>query len=231
MPSEFSLLQKLQSYLIDVLIERRTSTFDDDLFLILRRGKLQLCTANAVYSYEDRYYNFAGLFTDWMDLSELDGKKILILGLGLGSVPQLIENHDPGNWQFTAVEIDEAVCELAGTYSVPRISSTMEIVVADAAAFMALNTRSFDLICMDVFVDDKVPPIFKKDEFLLDCQRSLEAGGLVVYNAPAFDHLDRDESRSFYRRFNRVFPDACMLEIHRNFMMLSNRRYLKRDIL
>lgn len=50
-----------------------------------------MCTAHAVYSYEDRYDNFVRAFKK----AKLHDRKIdnvLILGFGLGSIPIILEN-------------------------------------------------------------------------------------------------------------------------------------------
>lgn len=219
--------KKWLSYIIDVCIEETTSVFGDDLYLLLHMGKLQLCTEGAIYSYEDRYYNFSKLFESFISLEKLSGNRTLLLGLGLGSVPLLLDKLYPGRWDMTAVEIDEEICRLSSTYLLPRIGTSVEVVIADALYYMELNDQEYHLICMDVFVEDGVPSQFKQTDFLENCARSLAPGGLLVFNTPAFNEEDSEQSLEFFRKFVGVFPAAKAIKVHHNFMLINNDDLLK----
>ncbi len=220
---------EIRSYLTDVLITSSESVFGNELYLILRKGKLQLCTEKAVYSYEERYYNFKHLFEHSVDLSKIPGHKVLILGLGLGSIIQILENINPLRWTFAAVEIDPSVCELANDYVLHKIQSPVDVVIADAEVFMQTVQDKYDLICVDIFIEDIIPGQFKSMDFLDSCKRALNPDGVLIFNTPAFDHRDREESRIFFGLFKEVFTDGCMRYIHRNYMLISDCRVMKDD--
>ena len=98
----------IASYFTDICLEKQECDFSDNLEVICRKGRFALCTENAVYSYDDLYYNFRGVFNK-IDLNSLKVKDVLVLGLGLGSVPLLLEKIFKKNYTYTLVEIDPVV--------------------------------------------------------------------------------------------------------------------------
>ena len=52
------LWKRLLSHLFEIHIESTSSEYNPHLYVSLRKGRYQLSTANAIYSFEDLYYNF-----------------------------------------------------------------------------------------------------------------------------------------------------------------------------
>ena len=212
----------LKSYLYDVPLQSTSSVYNPELHLFLVRGKLQLCTPNAVYSYHDRYDNFGLLFSKHLDISLLKGCDALVLGLGLGSIPRMLDQMHPGHWQFTAVEIDEEICLWARECGLSELRSPIQIIVCDAARFIDECTDTYDLILMDIFLDEVIPSYFRSAIFLRKLKKLLAPGGLLIYNTLACTEKDRLESTDFFaNRFKPVFPTASCIHVHRNLMLLS----------
>lgn len=209
------------SYLWDIQIDYRSSEYNPDLVVLLSQGRYQLCTDTAVYSYEDKYYNFRKVLEENIDYSSLIGKRVLILGLGLGSIPQILDGVKPGAWEFTAVEIDEQVCELAAIYGYPKILSSIDTVIADAYSYIGSCQESFDIVCVDVFIGADTPQKFRSSRFLDRLPRLLKDGGYIVYNTPAFTEEDKVISESFYEEvFSVSLADSKKIYAHRNYMLL-----------
>jgi len=169
------------SYLVEQPIESIESEFNPVLHVSLIRGRYQLYTENAIYSFGDLYGNFKKSF-QLLDLDALTGREVLILGLGLGSIPILLEKLTVSQWHISGVEKDDAVIYLANKYVLPTLQSTIQIYETDALAFVQQCQQSFDVICMDIFVDDQVPADFKTDAFLFELKRILSPDGLLLYN-------------------------------------------------
>lgn len=211
----------LLSYLFEIHIESNPSKFNPHLYVSLKKGRFQLCTKNAVYSYEDKYDNFKQIF-DLLDLSILEGGKILILGFGLGSVPILLSKKKVENIRITGVEIDENVLHLAHKFALPKIPYSMELVVADARDYMELNQVEYDLIIVDIFMDDLIPNYFQTEAFLEKCNNSLGPEGILLYNSLAANQKDKEDSEDFYFNvFTNVFPKAHLVDVHGNYIMLN----------
>jgi len=221
-------LRHLFSYFFDIQIDYRSSEINDDLIVFLSKGRYQLCSANAIYSFEDRYDNFGNIFRDHLDLDLIKGNKVLVLGLGLGSVPIILDRIKKAAWDFTTVEIDEAVCELASLYGYPKIFSPIDTVIADAVIYMEACEEKFDLICVDLFVDDIMPTTALEIVFLNNLKRCLNEGGVVVSNTLAYTEDHQLKSQSFFdERYRAVFPDASLIHTHLNYMLVSEQRFLK----
>lgn len=215
------------SYLWDIQIESAESDFNPELHISLRRGRYQLCTTHAVYSYEDRYDNFVHAFQR-IRLDRLTDAGVLVLGLGLASIPTVLEHRFGKNFRYTAVEIDEAVIDLAGRYALPFIQSPVEIVCADAFAYVRQAGRQFDLICMDVFQDDVVPSDFERFVFLEALQQLLAPGGMLLYNRLAASRMDKKESRAFFEEiFMGVFRNGALIDVGANYLLLNDAEFLR----
>nr|MBS0036841.1 fused MFS/spermidine synthase [Saprospiraceae bacterium] len=215
------LWKKWLSYLFEIHIESNPSKFNPHLYVSLKKGRYQLCTKNAVYSYEDKYDNFKQIF-DQLDLRVLEGGKILILGFGLGSIPILLSKKKVKNICITGVEIDENVLYLAHKYALSKISYSMELVVADARDYIELNREEYDLIAVDIFVDDLIPNHFQTEAFLEKCNNSLGSEGVLLYNSLAANQKDKEDSEDFYFNvFTKVFPNAHLVDVRGNYIMVN----------
>ncbi len=210
------------SYLTEWHIESAPSPVNPHLYVSLRRGRYQLSTANAIYSYEDYYDNFLQAFNE-LALDRLSGDRVLLLGLGLGSIPLLLERIFEQNYRYTAVELDEAVIYLANKYGIADLRSPIETIQADAYAWVMQSQDVFDLICMDIFLDDTVPAAFEGIVFLEQLRERLAPGGLLMYNRLAANTADQEKSRRFYEeRFLKVFPEGTYLDLDQNWMLLNH---------
>ncbi|MEL6388685.1 MAG: hypothetical protein AAFQ02_00875 [Bacteroidota bacterium] len=209
------------SYLWDIQIDYASSEHNPDLIILLTRGKIQLCTAKAVYSYEDRYENFRIIIDRYIDYDKLSGRDVLILGLGLGSIPQMLDQKSSINWVFTAVEIDETVIELAHQYGFDKINSDITTVTADAETFVSIDEGLYDLIFVDLFIGETTPMKFRTADFLMSLRDLCGDDGYIIYNTPAFTQDDRQLSRVFFEEvFSVVLKRATLIKAHRNFMLI-----------
>jgi len=217
-----STLTKWASYLWDVQVDYRSSEYNPDLIVYMSQGRYQLCTDRAIYSHEDKYHNFTKILRDDVDYDRLKGNKVLILGLGLGSIPILLDQIKCGHWDMTAVEIDEEVIELALLYGYPKIESRINAITADAAIYVELCEEKYDLICVDVFVGEHTPQKFRTPGFLQTLQSLTSTDGLVIYNTLAFSEEDKKHSKAYYDEvFQPSYPDSRCINAHRNYMLLS----------
>lgn len=218
----FDKLKILASYLWDVHLESTSSDYNDELHVVLSRGRHQLCTANAIYSFDDLYDNYRRAFQK-IRVDELGINKVLILGLGLGSIPYMLEKKFGVDFHYTAVEIDEEVARLAHTYTLQNLRSPMETIIADAHDFIMQNDDTFDLICMDVFVDDVIPQKFHKENYLSALGSALGKDGILLFNRLSRTKADIKHTREFFNHsFSQAFPNAAYLDVKGNWM-LTNR--------
>ena len=213
--------KNLLSYFWEMHIESSPSEHNPHLYVSLRRGRYQLCTAHAVYSYEDRYDNFVKSFNQ-LALEKRDIQNVLILGFGLGSIPIILEKagHD---YHITAVEIDEEVLYLANKYAMHDIQSHIELICANAHAFVMQSQQKYDMICMDIFLDDVVPAVFEEQGFLQKLKEMLSKDGLLLYNRLAANDDDVEKTKAFYENnFLPVFQKGRYLDVGGNWMLINS---------
>ncbi len=210
------------SYLSDITIEETQSPFNPYLRVSLSRGRFMLSTQGAIYSFSDLYTNFQFAFRA-LDFSRLSGHEVLLLGLGLGSIPDMLEKRFRKSYRYTAVEIDETVSWLAHHYVLQDLRSPIEIITTDALTFVQQSGRTFDLICMDIFQDDRIPSAFETHIFLENARQRLSAGGLLMYNRLSMTAEDKKKTRSFFEEvFLKVFPEGGFYDARTNWV-LTNR--------
>jgi len=216
-----ALWKKWLSYLVPITLERTSSAYNPELAVVLDRGRMQLLSGNAIYSWDDLYHNFTIAFGT-IDLDEESIEDVLVLGLGLGSVPFILEKIFECRYYYTAVELDEAVADLATRYTLSRLESPVQIVCADAGAFVGITEEQFDLIVVDIFEDDHTPEAFEEIEFLASCKHLLRPGGLLLYNRLYNNLRTRVATERFFEnRFKAVFPEAWKINTGGNWILAA----------
>jgi hypothetical protein len=196
------------SYVVALPIERSGSSLNPLLEVRLSKGRYRLETRHAIYSFDDLYSNFSNAF-DRLDVRTLRPAKVLVLGLGLGSVPFMLEARFGLSCSFVAVELDAEVVRLARKYTLAGFRSPIRFVCADAGAFVQTCEERFDLVAMDIFVDDEVPPALETRDFLARLKGLLAPGGTLLYNRLSLTAADKEKSHAFFEeRFKAVFANA-----------------------
>ena len=222
------LWKKWLSYVREIPIETSESEYNPFLNIVYKNGQYQLCTANAIYSYGKLYDNFSKAFKQ-INIDQLPINNVLILGFGLGSIPLMLEKMFHKKYYYTAVEIDAEVLRLANTYILPEITSGIQFQVLDAYTFSMFCEEKFDMICMDVFLDDAVPNELEQDDFLNNLKNMLTDQGVLLFNKLAFHKNDKKEAASFFKnQFKRVFTEGVYLDVQGNYILLNRGDVLKK---
>ena len=111
-----------------------------------------------------------------------EGRRILMIGLGGGFLPELFRKHLP-QYELTVVEIDLVVAELAQTYFGFRPEDNIKLVIGDGRDYIEKQAdESLDQIWLDAFSGNYVPPQLSGLAFLRSCRDRLKPGGLLVQN-------------------------------------------------
>lgn len=109
-------------------------------------------------------------------------KDVLILGLGGGtSVRQFNLLFD--DIHFTGVDIDPLLMDIGRQYfclDAPNVDP----VVMDARRFVNTSHKKFDVILIDLFIGDQIPPHLMTIEFFSEMKSILRPGGIIAANFP-----------------------------------------------
>ncbi len=219
--------KKYLSYIKEMHIESAPSDINPHLYVSMEKGKLQLCTQNAIYSYGENYHNFAETFAQ-LDLTHISNEEVLILGFGLGSIPILLENSFGTSAQYTGIELDENVLYLYDKYVGDTIQSPIQLICANAEIYAATCQQKYKLICSDIFLDNEIPDAFFELDYIEHVARLVDSDGLVILNTLALTEANQQQSDAYFEQiFKKVFPEAIKLEVHHNYMLLSHKTWLQ----
>lgn len=140
-------------------------------------------------------------------------KKVLVVGLGSGSIPKRVLHDFPGV-QVDSVELDPVVVEVAKRYfSVPE-GARHRIFVQDGRQYIRRADTQYDLIVMDAYHAEGVPFHLVTQEFFRQTKTKLAPGGIVAANIVGF--LGGPQSKLFkaiYKTYAAEFTGLYLFPV------------------
>lgn len=172
------MLKKLISYIYP-LTRKIQSQHNGMLELTVMNGRKLLDTKNVNYSYGSlqRVLNYS---LDQLNLENT--KNSLILGLGGGSVVHTLRDERKFEGEITAVEIDPIIIDIASKEFNINSNNQTKIICDDAWNFVNRDKAKYDLIIVDLFIDNKIPEKFLALKFWKRILDLLNEGGDVIFN-------------------------------------------------
>ena len=209
--------KKWLSYWTEVSLIRTKGEHNDTIEVCLHYGRLKLIADECIYSFDDLYRNFFETFT-YLNLSKNQHYEILVLGMGFGSIPYMLEKKFQISASYELVELDATIIKLASEYALPRLKSECAIVHADAIPYIYQTTREFQFVIVDVFDDDIIPIQLRSNEILIRLKDLLAPDGILLYNwlyrtEADKEQTDKYESNVFAHVFDQI--DAVVVEGNR----------------
>ncbi|MES2570167.1 MAG: fused MFS/spermidine synthase [Verrucomicrobiota bacterium] len=122
--------------------------------------------------------------------------RILIVGLGAGVLPNFFHKQLP-EAVIEVVEIDREVLEIAKTYFGFQEQARMCVHLEDGRDFIERCHGCYDMIVLDSFNSESVPPHLLTIEFLGAVRNALAPGGIAVANV-------------WGRTFNRLYDHTLL---------------------
>ncbi len=107
--------------------------------------------------------------------------RVTLLGLGAGSLVQCLQAYDP-QLPLSVVELRPLVAEVAQQWFELQITPQLSLHLEDASTYMAQTSVRSDLIFADIYNDDGMIEAQLNLEFLKNCYRNLNQGGVLVLN-------------------------------------------------
>ncbi len=212
------------SFIFDQKIETRESPHNGLLEVMLSRGRFRLDANNATYSFEDLYSNFSRSFVH-LDIGATKLDSVLILGFGLGSIPLMLEDVFMQDARYTGVEIDPEIVQMVGNYLGETLLQKVQLVCQDAELFVQNDSGNYDIIAVDLFVNDKTPEKFKRASFLESLKQLLAPQGILMYNTLTDKEDQKLDSLDFFeQQFSVVFENAYGYDMGGNTMIIADFR-------
>lgn len=174
------------------------------LFNVHRGDRNQTCiftdgSSRLVFDYTKM--SFAGL------LLKPDPKRVLIAGLGGGTIPLVLSELFPAA-SIDVIEIDESVARVANEFFFFEETDLMRVHINDARVFIkraALKEEKYDYIVLDAFSGDYIPEHMLTQEFLEEVKQVLTPDGVVVANTFSTSRFYDHESVTYQRVFGELY--------------------------
>lgn len=230
MKKRFSFLIKLYSYILDYIIDKRVGKISSELEVVVENGRLVLNARNVNYSYGSLYDLFHVTFKQ-LHFNDRKINTALILGFGAGSIASLLTETFHKDCYITGVDADEVVIELAKKHFNIERFKKLKIYVDDAYQFVLNSKEKYDLIAVDIFIDNYTPPHFSDTIFLSKFVNILSPSGLICYNRMASNPKARKEADDLLQLFNQQIGSSYMINFenrgYNNRMIIYDRASLK----
>ena len=144
-----------------------------------------------------------------------DAKKMLLIGLGGGSIPKKLTKEFP-NLDIDAVEIDPEVIKFAKDHFNVKESKQLRLHAQDGRLFLTRTQSQYDIIMLDAYFTDAMPFHLATKEFFELAQRKLAPNGIVVANLiSAVTGPAGKIARAFIRTQRQVFPQTYIFAARR----------------
>jgi spermidine synthase len=144
-----------------------------------------------------------------------DAKKMLLIGLGGGSIPKKLNKEFP-NLEIDAVELDPEVIKMAKDHFQVRESRNLRLYAQDGRLFLTRTQNQYDIIMLDAYFTDAMPFHLATKQFFELAQKKLTPNGIIVANLiSAVTGPSGKIVRSFVRTQRQVFPQTYVFAARR----------------
>ena len=144
-----------------------------------------------------------------------DAKKILIIGLGGGSIPKKLQKEFP-SLEVDVVEIDPEVIQMAKNQFNVRDGKNLRLYAQDGRLFLTRTTNLYDIILIDAYYADAMPFHLATREFFELAQRKLTSNGIIVANLiSAVTGPSGKIARAFVKTQRQTFPQTYVFAARR----------------
>ena len=197
-------IKKYLSYLYPIRIKKITTDYHT-LELTWHNGKLMLDSAFANYSFGNLHKVFQLAF-EQSNLNVPSTGHVLLLGLGGGSVVEILEKEYGFNGVVTAIEIDKEVISLYNTVFSTNHTSLVNIIQEDAFNWVSKGDHEvrYDLIICDIFIDLEVPAFMKEISFYQKLKGMLKSGSSIYVNTIFRNGKKEIDTSLFYPTFKQI---------------------------
>lgn len=169
-----------------------------------------------------------------------DAKKVLIIGLGGGSLPKKYQKEFP-SVEIDVAEIDPEVIQVAKKYFFLKEGKNLRVHAQDGRLFLTRTAQRYDLILLDAYYTDAIPFHLTTREFFQTAEKKLTPNGIVVVNViGAVTGPGGRITRSVAKTLREVFPQIYLfptrkaynvgLDTVQNVIVIATREKQRLDI-
>ncbi|HYG52236.1 MAG TPA: fused MFS/spermidine synthase [Flavobacteriales bacterium] len=149
---------------------------------------------------EERYFTYVYKIALALDTLAGRNKKVLLLGLGGGSVANHLSFK---GFDIEVCELDDRIYDIARNYF--GLTKEVKVVIDDARHFINVCEKKYDVIIFDTFKGEEAPNHVLTKESLEKVKTLLNPGGLVFVNSFGYWKGKRGRGmRSIYKTFTQT---------------------------
>lgn len=198
------------SFLVPMRIESRTSKHNQYLEVVLSNGKYILNSENANYSFGSLHKIFEKTFVD-IGIENFKIKNCLLLGLGGGSIVNLIQRKHQIFFPITAVEIDPMVISLGEKYFNIDKYDKLNIINTDALHYVLNTKMNYDLIIVDLYINNEVPEVFHTEQFIKALKNISHNNTILLFNKLLSSKKANDEYNALVNEITKAYGSTSFL--------------------
>jgi spermidine synthase len=166
-------------------------------------------------------------------------RRALAIGLGGGTVVKRMWRDYPA-MRIDAVEMDPAVVDVARRYFELPEDERIRVFVDDGRRFAETCSDTYDIIVIDAFDGDELPPPLADEGFMLALRQRLSPRGAVIYNvmgavqgdaSAPFSEIHRLLSEAWQRVWVFVVDEGVAADGLANVLLLATDAPLTTDTL
>ncbi len=131
---------------------------------------------------------------------------LTMIGLGGGSLAKFCHRH-LRKTRIQVVEINPHVIALRDEFQVPPDGKRFSVVRGDGALFVRQGAAPCDVLLVDGYDSEGLPPDLSSQRFYDDCCAMLQPDGMLVANL----HAGHPQMEIFLDRMRRSFNDAVLV--------------------
>lgn len=144
-----------------------------------------------------------------------DAKKVLIIGLGGGSIPKKLHKEFP-SVEIDVAEIDPEVIQVAKKYFSFQEGKNLRVHAQDGRLFVTRTSQRYDLILLDAYYTDAIPFHLTTREFFRIADGKLAPNGVAVVNViGAVTGTSGKITRSIAKTLREIFPQIYIFPTRR----------------
>lgn len=153
-----------------------------------------------------------GKMVDVVEQNAASLNKVLLLGLGGGTIAHMLSNKHP-NIHLVSVDIDPVVVDVARKYFDVESIPNHRIIVDDAARVVTspeefgITPNEFDAVLVNIYLGETYPELGNSGGFFSGLKKLIRPGGLAVFNRIYLKH-HQDDVNNFIENVSENFTEV-----------------------
>jgi spermidine synthase len=191
-------------------MEAGHSKHSGPLELRLENGKKVLNTSKVNFSYGslEQVFRLSMAKVAPPPQALKDGQ-VLILGFGGGSIVHILREKYKFKGAITGVDFDPELVSFASRHF-PESFESVNLVIADAEVFMDNTSQEYDLVFVDLFINDQTLPKALQTHFLQQLKDVTSPGGMIYHNVMI---RNTQKLKLFVETYRKIFKQVEVLQL------------------